>query len=128
MNLRLPGERLQVVYLSWKVIAMIDKAQLAEKLAEQISLTEKKIAGYEEMSGPVTPDDAIGRVSRMDAINNKAVTEATLRTARQKLDRLKTMQANLDDPKLGLCKRCSRPIPTPRLLLMPESPFCVRCA
>lgn len=107
---------------------MIDKEQLAAKLADLITDTEKKIAGFAEMSAPVTPDDAIGRVSRMDAINNKAVAEAALRTARRKLDKLKTMQSNLDDPKLGLCKRCGRPIPTQRLLLMPESPFCVRCA
>ncbi|MEM1357734.1 MAG: TraR/DksA C4-type zinc finger protein [Bacteroidota bacterium] len=107
---------------------MIDKAELAAKLQEQIAATEKKIAGYEKMSAPVTPDDAIGRVSRMDAINNKAVAEAALRTARRKLDRLKTMQSNLDDPKLGLCKRCGREIPVQRVLLMPESPFCVRCA
>jgi DnaK suppressor protein len=107
---------------------MIDKAQLSEKLSEQITLTEKKIVGFEEMSAPVTPDDAIGRISRMDAINNKAVQEAALSKAREKLTKLKVMQANLDDPKLGLCKRCGRPLPMGRLLLMPESAFCVRCS
>ena len=107
---------------------MLDKTLLAAKLDQLIALTEKKIAGYEEMSAPVAPDDAIGRVSRMDAINNKAVAEAALRTARRKLDRLQTMKGNLDDPKLGLCKGCGRPIPVPRLLAMPESPFCVRCS
>jgi DnaK suppressor protein len=107
---------------------MIDKVLLAEKLTEQIELTEKKIEGFEEMSAPVTPDDAIGRVSRMDAINNKAVQEAALAKAREKLTKLKVMQSNLDDPKIGLCKRCSRPIPMARLVLMPHSPFCVRCS
>ena len=107
---------------------MIDKDQLAEKLTEQIALTEEKIAGFEAMAAPVAPDDAICRVSRMDAINNKAVQEAALRKAREKLTKLKVMQANLDDPKLGLCRRCGRPIPVGRLLLMPESGTCVRCS
>jgi DnaK suppressor protein len=107
---------------------MIDKSLLAQKITEQISLTETKIVGFEEMSAPVTPDDAIGRVSRMDAINNKAVQEAALAKAREKLTKLKVMQANLDDPKTGLCQRCGRPIPVGRLLLMPESGFCVRCS
>jgi DnaK suppressor protein len=107
---------------------MIDKAILAEKLTQLITLTEKKIVGYEEMSAPVGPDNAIGRVSRMDAINNKAVAEVALRTAVRKLGRLKAMQSNLDDPKLGMCKGCGRPIPVPRLLAMPESPYCVRCS
>ena len=107
---------------------MIDKALLAEKLSEQIELTETKIAGFEEMSAPVTPDDAIGRVSRMDAINNKAVQEAALAKAREKLTKLMIIQSNLDDPKLGLCTRCGRPITMGRLVLMPESAFCVRCS
>ena len=107
---------------------MMYKDQLAVKLAELIITTEESIAQYEIAAAPVAPDDAIGRVSRMDAINNKAVVEAALRTARQKLRRLKAMEANLDDPKLGLCKRCGRPIPLGRIIAMPESPFCVRCS
>ena len=107
---------------------MIDKAQLAKKLTELIALTEEKIAGYAEMSAPVTPDDAIGRVSRMDAINNKAVQEAALAKAREKLTKLKVMQAKINDPALGLCRRCKRPIPVGRLLAMPESATCVRCS
>lgn len=107
---------------------MIDRQAFAEKLLEQIALTEEKIASFEQSSAPVAPDDAIGRVSRMDAINNKAVSEAALSTARAKLARLKDMQSRLDDPKLGLCRRCGRPIPEMRLLLLPESPYCVRCS
>ncbi len=107
---------------------MIDKEQLATMLTAQIEQTRQKITGYEAASAPVSPDDAIGRVSRMDAINNKSVVEAALRTARTKLDRLLLMQDNLDDPNLGLCRGCGREIPVGRVLLMPESPFCVRCA
>ncbi|OAV44710.1 TraR/DksA family transcriptional regulator [Lewinella sp. 4G2] len=107
---------------------MIDRTQFGEQLREIIAATEQKIAGYEAAAAPVTPDDSIGRVSRMDAINNKAVVEAALRTAKRKLQRLKAMEANLDDPNLGLFKRCGRPIPMGRVLAMPESPFCVRCS
>ena len=107
---------------------MVDRTQLAELLSRQIELTRQKITGYEAASAPVSPDDAIGRVSRMDAINNKSVVEAALRTARAKLERLLTMEKNLDDPQLGLCRRCGRPIPVGRVLLLPESPHCVRCA
>ena len=106
----------------------MDKEQLAAKLAELIAETEDSIQKYEVASAPVSPDDAIGRVSRMDSINNKTVVEAALRTARRKLQRLKDMEANLDDPRLGLCRRCGRPIPLGRVLAMPESPFCVRCS
>lgn len=107
----------------------IDKTALKEKLQEQILLTEEKIKGFESMAAPVSPDDAIGRVSRMDAINNKSVAEAALRQAKNKLAKMKHMLQSVDDdPNFGNCKRCGKPIPAMRIILMPESPFCVRCA
>lgn len=107
----------------------IDKAELKSKLKEQIAKTQEKIIGFTSMSAPVSPDDAIGRVSRMDAINNKSVAEAALRQAEDKLDKLQHMLATMDeDPNFGNCKRCGRLIPPMRLILMPESPYCVRCA
>ncbi len=108
---------------------MINKEELKNKLHEQIAKTEEKITGYESMSAPVSPDDAIGRVSRMDAINNKSVAEAALRQAKDKLAKMKHMLATVDeDPNFGNCKRCGKPIPPMRIILMPESPYCVRCA
>lgn len=35
----------------------------------------------EDSCKPIAPDVAIGRISRMDAINNKSVMEASLRNA-----------------------------------------------
>ena len=108
---------------------MIDRDQLATMLARQIELTRTKIAGYEQASAPVTPDDAIGRVSPHGRHQQqKRRGGPALRTARSKLDRLLLMQDNLDDPNLGLCRRCGREIPVGRVLLLPESPYCVRCA
>lgn len=107
----------------------MNKEELKVKLREQIAITEEKLVSYEAMSAPVTPDDSIGRISRMDAINNKSVAEAALRQAEDKLNKLKHMLATVDDdPNFGNCKRCGRPIPPMRVILMPESPYCVRCA
>ena len=54
----------------------------------EIVKTEKKVRQYEELSQPIAPDNAIGRVSRMDAINNKSVMEAALRKAKERLEGL----------------------------------------
>ena len=80
------------------------------------------------MTQPISPENSIGRVSRMDAIQNKSVAEAALRQARKKLDGLLTVQKRLADPDLGVCQACKQPIPVKRLLLMPQSPYCVNCA
>lgn len=107
----------------------MNKEELKEKLREQIAKTEEKLVSYEAMSAPITPDDSIGRVTRMDAINNRSVAQAAFSQAKDKLQKLKHMLATVDDdPNFGNCKRCGRPIPPMRVILMPESPFCVRCA
>lgn len=109
----------------------MDESTLQEikaKIESEIIKTEQMILDFREMSQPVSPDNAIGRVSRMDAINNKAVTEAALRQAEEKLSRLQVMLNKVGDPGFGLCARCGKPIPIGRLLLMPQSSFCVNCA
>jgi len=42
-----------------------------------------------------------------------------------KLERALTM---IDDPDFGLCCECEEPIPFARLMIMPESDLCVKCA
>ena len=75
-----------------------EKQQVFEKLKREKEKLSRKIETLKELTKPIPPGDEIGRVSRMDAINNKAVAEAALRTARRKLDRLQTMKSNLTAP------------------------------
>jgi len=104
------------------------KIEIKGMIEERIQKTIQKIKGYESMAEPITPENSIGRISRMDAINNKSVVDAALRTAKEKLSAMKSMLNKINDPDFGLCDRCGGPIPEPRLVLMPESKHCVRCA
>ncbi len=106
----------------------IRKAEIKKLIAKRIEKTKKKIEGYESMAQPITPENSIGRVSRMDAINNKSVVDAAIRTAKEKLSAMKSMLNNINNDDFGLCDRCQEPIPEKRLILMPESKYCVRCA
>jgi len=103
-------------------------SQLKHQIEEEIKRTEALITEYKEMSQPVSPDDAIGRISRMDAINNKSVTEAALRQAENKLAALKSVISNIESPDFGICVSCKEPIPIARILIRPESQRCVNCA
>lgn len=102
--------------------------EIKELLEKEISKTEKLIGEYREMTRPVAPDDAIGRISRMDAINNKSVNEASLRQAEQKLKNLQRVLSQLGTPEFGICLKCRKPIPIERILYRPESLYCVNCA
>lgn len=105
-----------------------ERNNVKEMIRKQLVITREKIEKFDEASQPIGPDDAIGRVSRMDAINNKSVIEAALRQARKKMSNLETALKLVDNPDFGDCERCKRPIPTGRLLIMPESKLCVGCS
>ncbi len=98
------------------------------KLLEEISKTEKAISDYKELTKPIAPDVSIGRVSRMDAINNKSVNEASLRQAEAKLGSLKRVLDKFGTEDFGICLKCKQPIPVGRILIRPQSLLCVHCA
>lgn len=105
-----------------------ERRELKLKIEASILDTEASIAELVELTKPIAPENAIGRVSRMDAINNKSINEAALNQARAKLDKLRFALDKCDEPEFGSCKRCGNPIPMGRLILMPESLYCVNCA
>ena len=99
-----------------------------EKVLKEIEKTKNSIADYREITKPISPENAIGRITRMDAINNKSVAEAALRQAEGKLKNLVNVQESINELDFGICLKCQKPIPIGRILLMPQSRYCVNCA
>jgi len=106
----------------------MDNKEIKELIEKEIAETEHLIAEYRELTRPVAPDVAIGRISRMDAINNKSVTEASLRQAEVKLHNLNRVLSMYGKPEFGKCLKCKTEIPAGRILFRPESLHCVKCA
>lgn len=106
----------------------INKAEIKIKIELEIQKTQELVLEYTELTRPIEPENAIGRISRMDAINNKSVIEAALRQAKEKLEKLKFVQTKLNDADFGICIKCKKPIPIGRILLMPQSRTCVTCS
>lgn len=102
--------------------------EIIEKIEKEISRTKEKIIDYIDMAKPVSPDDAIGRLSRMDAINNKSVAEAALHKAKEKLKKLVYVKTQIGKEGFGICKQCGNQIPVGRIIIRPESLYCVKCA
>lgn len=105
-----------------------EKQLIADRLQKEKDKLERKIHSLKEETQPVSPDDSIGRVSRMDAINNKSVNEAALRNAEEKLKSVLLSMEKIDEPDFGTCRNCGKPIPVGRLMVMPGSSTCVGCA
>ena len=104
------------------------KIEIENKILQEIEKIKKAITELKELAKPIAPDCAIGRVSRMDAINNKTINEAALKKAEQQLKGLEIAFQNRNDNDFGKCNRCNNEIPLGRILLMPHSRFCVHCA
>jgi len=105
----------------------LNKDEIKQKIDLEIIKTQESITTLREFTKPIAPDCAIGRVSRMDAINNKSINDNALRKAESKLKGLKIALQNIDDSNFGICVSCKNEIPLGRIFLMPHSPFCVNC-
>jgi len=109
----------------------MDKTQILEikkVLKAELKSTQLKIDEYTELCKPIAPENSIGRISRMDAINNKSVVEAALREAEKKMQQLLQMDKKINDEDFGICIKCRNTIPFGRLMIRPHSKFCVNCA
>ena len=98
------------------------------RIVQLVKRTKKDIAELQEQTKPIPPENAIGRVSRMDAINNRAVNEASLQKAKNKLIQLQEAAKNISLGDYGVCMRCHAHISYERLHLMPEARKCISCA
>jgi len=105
-----------------------EKADLTSKINETIEKTKLLIEELKELTKPISPENAIGRITRMDAINNKSINEATLRQEETKMKKLDYALTKIDETDFGICIRCKGAIPPARLMLVPESVRCVHCA
>ncbi|MGZ2368474.1 TraR/DksA family transcriptional regulator [Ancylomarina sp. YFZ004] len=105
-----------------------EKINIKNQIEEKIIKFKDDILKLVDLTKPISPDSAIGRISRMDAINNKSVNEAALRQKKNQLKALEYTLNHLSDPGFGKCIKCGREIPLGRIMLMPESKKCVACA
>jgi len=104
------------------------REKLRNHIKEKIEGLKETIKSYQLLTQPISPDNAIGRLSRMDAINSKSINEAALDNSKQTLLRMERALTMIDDPGFGLCRECEGPIPFARLMIVPESDLCVECA
>jgi len=104
------------------------KQELKQHIRTKIENIKRDIASFKKLTQPIAPDDAIGRLTRMEAINSKSINEAALNKLKNTLPKLERALIKIDAPEFGLCIECEEPIPFARLRIMPEADFCVQCA
>lgn len=104
-----------------------EKKAIKDEISRQINEIKKNIKELEELTKPIAPDVAIGRLTRMEAINEKSINESSLRNARDTLLKLEQALARVESPDFGICSICKKEIPRARILRIPETTRCVNC-
>lgn len=104
------------------------KQQLKQAIEKKIVESQQAIFDLKEATKPMGLDSSIGRISRMDYINNKAVNEAELHKAEANLVALNRWLSIYNTDQFGKCTRCGQEININRLLLIPASTKCINCA
>lgn len=105
-----------------------DKKMITELIIKQIDGFEKDILLLEEAAKPIAPDCAYGRVSRMNAINNKAIIDASLSDRKNTVLRFKYALSKIDLEQFGKCNKCGKDISINRLTSIPYVNLCIACA
>ena len=105
-----------------------EKIDIKERINKKMQDISERIDEYKELTKPIPPSEAIGRVSRMDAINNRSVNEAALRQLENQYKALEGALKRLGEDKFGRCMSCGEKIPIGRIIIMPSAIRCVRCS
>jgi len=105
-----------------------ERNDLRKKMKRRQEELEREIAVMEQSARPVEPDNAIGRLTRLEAMGAQGVSDAALRSMKAELGRLQYALKKIDSPDFGECTICGEDIPVKRLMVKPDAATCVPCA
>ena len=105
-----------------------DRERLKDRIVDQMVEVKERIADVEDVTKPIAPDQALGRLTRLDGMLDKGVNEAALARLRDDLVALQNAMINIAKPEFGRCKNCGTWISMERLEALPGSTLCIRCA
>jgi DnaK suppressor protein len=96
--------------------------QLREEVQRDSELTENE-------RKPVALDQSmVGRLSRMDALQNQAMALEAERRRGVELQRIDAALARIEEGEFGCCAACGDDIGSKRLAQDPTVPNCITCA
>ncbi len=96
--------------------------------ARLAALDKEDDLGAEGQQTVELDQQAVGRLSRMDALQNQAMAQAQHARRQAERSRLQAALTRLEEGEYGYCDTCGDNIITDRLHLDPTAMICVDCA
>lgn len=101
------------------------RAKLLQRREEMLALEETR----KDAAGTVVLDQtSVGRLSRMDAMQQQAMAKNTRQRAAVELQRIAAALRRCDSGDYGYCLRCDEAIDPRRLELDTAATLCIDCA
>jgi DnaK suppressor protein len=101
---------------------------LTAALDRELRKLERSMRTTEEALRPVKLDQtAVGRLSRIDSLQNQGLTRNLQEREQAKLGQVMTAFQRIEAGTYGLCTECGGEIPFARLEVFPETPTCSAC-
>jgi DnaK suppressor protein len=104
------------------------KALKAKLIAHREELQRIGSAGAGSRRPVELDQTRIGRLSRMDALQDQAMALETDRRRGLEIERIEAALKRIEDGDYGYCLSCGENIPAKRLEFNPATPVCVDCA
>ena len=103
-----------------------------EKAKLRLQSVKDELEAFSELSSdaraPVKLDQqSVGRVSRIDAIQEQQMAVASLAQAEQQLGMIERALARIEDGDYGVCQECGEAIAAARLQAQPWASLCIEC-
>lgn len=100
---------------------------LRELLEAQRLDIEQRRAALRNETQPVGLDLPIGRLSRMDAMQQQEMAAGQQRRIEQELQQIDAARQRIEQHRYGRCLRCQNDIPYERLKVRPTTTLCLEC-
>ena len=108
-------------------LSVAERAELHQALLLLHSELQQQLRDSSDGAQPVSLDAPIGRLSRMDAMQQQSMVQANRRTAQTRLTRVESALRRHASNEYGACMRCEEEIGYARLKAQPEALFCIDC-
>ncbi|MDH3326391.1 MAG: TraR/DksA family transcriptional regulator [Gammaproteobacteria bacterium] len=107
----------------------MDTKYFKEKLLKlQIELTDQQTNNAEAADVVTLDQAAVGRLSRMDALQGQAMAQETKRRNEVELIRINSALERIKSSDYGYCLHCDEEISEKRLEINPSATLCIKCA
>lgn len=112
---------------------MADANDEAEKWRETLITLRAQLSGEDEGAAewrkPVELDQqSVGRLSRMDAMQQQQMADAEARRRKSDIARIDAAMKRIEESEFGWCLSCGEEIATKRLEIDPMATQCIACA